>query len=268
MNFATIEYGRDALGGRSSFKNMQVKLKQSLRCRASESRRLEESGFTFTDLIAVVAIVGLVAGIVYPAFAQGKPRSQQVICFNNLRQVGQAVMLFNAENGQTDPWRTPGAGYQNPAGNNVFYQCLFLSNGISNPKVLACPSDALVRVAKNYSQGSDGGFLNPFYRNSAVSYFWGLDSSPLVPRSILSGDRNIRYDSLGGGCSSGINPVFSLYASSAGFHTGWRSGLHGPAGNLLLHDGRVEQTVDETANRVVTRESDDNGSIHLQLPRP
>lgn len=223
-----------------------------------------------TDLIAVVAIVGLIAGLIYPAFAQGKPRSQQVICFNNLRQVGQAVLLFNAENGQTDPWRTPGAGYNSPSGlgNNIFYQCLFLSNGISNPKVLACPSDALVRVAKNYSQGSDGGFLNSSYRNAAVSYFWGLDSSSLVAGSILSGDRNIRYDSVGGGCSSGLSPVFSLYASSAGFHTGWRSGLHGPAGNLLLHDGRVEQTTDETANRVVTRESDDNGSIHLQMPRP
>ena len=59
-----------------------------------------ETAFTRLELLAVLAALVLIAGVVIPAFAQGKPRSQQAICFNNLRAVGQAVLLFNVEHNQ------------------------------------------------------------------------------------------------------------------------------------------------------------------------
>lgn len=231
-----------------------------------------ETAFTRLELLAVLAALVLIAGVVIPAFAQGKPRSQQAICFNNLRAIGQAVMLFNAEHNQLDPWRelaTSGGTRNHPTGlnNNVWFQFAWLSNELASPKVLACPSDALARPARDFSISADGGILNAAYRNASISYFIGLDSSALVPNSVLSGDRNIKYNSLGGGCSSGVNPV-AVILSFGDSPTGWRSGLHGPSGNILLHDGRVEQTSNETVNRLFTRESDDNGSIHFQLPRP
>ena len=234
--------------------------------------RAGETAFTRLELLAVLAALVLVAGVVIPAFAQGKPRSQQAICFNNLRAVGQAVMLFNVEHNQLDPWRelaANGGTRNHPSGlnDNAWFQFTWLSNGLTNPKVLACPSDALARPAKEYSQSPNGGMFNGSYQNNAISYFIGLDSSALVPNSVLSGDRNIKYNSLGGGCSSGVNPVADIFPWQAS-PTGWRSGLHGPSGNILLHDGRVEQTSNETVNRLFTRESDDNGSIHIQLPRP
>ena len=107
-----------------------------------------ETAFTRLELLAVLAALVLVAGVVLPALAQGKPRSQQAICFNNLRAVGQAVLMFNAEHNQLDPWRElafNGGTLNHPSGlnNNAFFQFWSLSNGLSNPKVLACPSDAL-----------------------------------------------------------------------------------------------------------------------------
>ena len=231
-----------------------------------------EKAFTRLELLAVLAVLVLVAGVVLPALAQGKPRSQQAICYNNLRAVGQAVLMFNAEHNQLDPWREStfnGGTFNHPSGlnNNVWFQFASLSNALANPKVLACPSDALARPAKDYSQSPSGGLLNGSYQNNAISYFIGLDSSALVPNSVLSGDRNIKYNSLGGGCSTGVNPVADIFPWQAS-PTGWRSGLHGPSGNILLHDGRIEQTSNETVNRLFTRESDDNGSIHLQVSRP
>jgi len=231
-----------------------------------------ETAFTRLELLAVLAVLVLVAGVVLPVLAQGKPRSQQAICFNNLRAVGQAVLMFNVEHDQLDPWRESsniGGTLNDPSGLNnwVWFQFAWLSNALANPKVLACPSDALVRPAKEYSLSPNGGLMNPNHQNNAISYFIGLDSSALVPNSVLSGDRNIKYSSLGGGCSAGVNPVASILPWQES-PTGWRSGLHGPSGNILLHDGRVEQTSNETVNRLFTRESDDNGSIHFQLPRP
>lgn len=248
-----------------SIKQMKRVTSLTKAARASRSR---ETAFSRLELMAVIAALALLAGIVLPALAQGKPRAQQSICFNNLRMIGQAMLLFNAENGQMDPWRTPGAGYNHPSGlgNNAYFQFAWLSNGLTNPKVLACPSDRLARPAKDYSLSPDGGLLNAAYRNQAISYFAGLDSSALLPSSVLAGDRNIQYQSFGGGCSSGISPVATIVMIPQA-STSWLKGLHGPAGNILLHDGRVEETTGQTVIRNF-QSSDDNGTVHLLLPSP
>lgn len=227
----------------------------------------DESAFNRLEFICVVATVALLIAVVVPGLASSKPRSEQAICVNNLRLIGQALLAFNAENNNLDPWRAPGYGYMHPARANSFLHGSFLSNYLASPKVFACPSDSRVRMATDFSLSSQGGFLNAFYRNSAISYFWGLDSSEVLPESILSGDTNIRYESLGAGCSSGITPVASIIATKIS-PSGWRAGLHGPAGNILLHDGRVEQTSEDGVNHLFRNYVDDNGSVHLLLPRP
>ena len=230
------------------------------------------SAFTFTDLLAALAVLVLLGALVLPALAQGKPRSQQAICFNNLRAVGQAVLLFNAEHNQLDPWRelaSNGGTRNHPSGlnNNVWFQFAWLSNELAHPKVLACPSDALARPARDFSFLPAGGLLNPNYQNNAISYFIGLDSSALLPDSVLSGDRNLRVVDATS-CCSGLNPVFTIDLRTES-PTGWAPvGLHGLSGNVLLHDGRVEQTSNETVNRLFKVGAVNNGSIHLQFPRP
>jgi competence protein ComGC len=224
----------------------------------------KKQAFTCVELILLIGALALLALLALPALAQSKPRSQQAICFNNLRAVGQAVLLFNAENNQLDPWRASWASGSGPAINNVFFHYYFLSNGCSNPKVFACPSDELTRPASDYSVSTNGGFLGAGYRNQAVSYFIGLDSSVLVPNSVLSGDRNIGVHG-SGACISGIQPVAAIYVNG-GPPIGWRSGVHGAFGNILLHDGRVEQTSGKTVDRLFTPDTDDNGSVHLMIP--
>jgi len=231
----------------------------------ARASRVGETAFTRLELLAVVAALVLLAGVVLPALAQGKPRAQQAICFNNLRMMGQAILLFNAENGQMDPWRTPGVGYNHPLTSNPWFQFSWLSNGLTNPKVLACPSDNSVRPAKDYSFSPDGGYFNANYRNAAISYFAGADSSALLPDSILSGDRNIEFQGLSP-CTigSGIFPTFEAPPQASPL-TSWLKGLHAPFGNILLHDGRVEETTSQTIQRNFQR-SDDNTFVHLLIP--
>src|SRR5262249_59498980 len=62
-------------------------------------------GFTRLELGAVLAGVTLVFLVVVPLVAQSRPRSQLAICLNNLRQVGRAMLSWNAEHGAADPWR-------------------------------------------------------------------------------------------------------------------------------------------------------------------
>ncbi len=232
-----------------------------------EKRRCSnESAFTRLESACVLATLALLAAVTLPALASSKPRSEQAICVNNLRLVGQALLAFNAENNHVDPWRAPGFGYQHQLRGNGFVQASFLSNYLSTPKIFACPSDSRVRAASDFSLSANGGFLNPFYRNAALSYFWGLDSSALLPNSVLSGDTNIRYSGFGA-CSSGVFPAATIPLTGLS-PTGWNPGLHGPAGNILLHDGRVEQTTELSVNHLFQKYVDDAGSVHLLLARP
>ena len=239
-------------------------------CRSAKIQHSDQSGFTMLEFACVVATLALLVALALPAMAQGRTRSQQVICSNNLRMIGQAVLLFNMENNQTDPWRTPGAGYRMASGlgNNAFVQFSFLSNNLSNAKVLACPSDASANPATDFSLSPAGGLLASSYRNRSISYFIGVDSSALLPRSLLSGDRNVPTNGgLSGGCTSGITPVAVVTRSLPVYP--WNKGIHEPFGNVLLHDGGVEHANGATLLRLVaSSDGDDTSFVHLMLPRP
>ena len=39
-------------------------------------------GFTLIELLAVVAIIAILAGVMFPVFAQARDKARQVSCFN------------------------------------------------------------------------------------------------------------------------------------------------------------------------------------------
>ncbi|MDP8298964.1 MAG: prepilin-type N-terminal cleavage/methylation domain-containing protein [Candidatus Tantalella remota] len=48
---------------------------------------MDKKGFTIIEIMVVVAIVGLLAGIATPQFLQARMRSRENICVANLRQI-------------------------------------------------------------------------------------------------------------------------------------------------------------------------------------
>src|SRR6266850_6409399 len=96
--------------------------------------------FTRVELCAVLGAVLLLVCVVLPALAQGKPRTQLLLCFNNLRQIGQGILLFDEEHGQTDPWRLPASKEfpRNGLENNSWWQFSLMSNELQTAKILSC----------------------------------------------------------------------------------------------------------------------------------
>ena len=64
-----------------------------------------------------------------------------------------------------------------------------LSNELSNPKVVRCPSDRNRNQANSFGETEFGGPTG----NLSMSYFIGKASDEAKPNNILSGDRNIEY---------------------------------------------------------------------------
>src|SRR5262249_42009544 len=113
----------------------------------------------------------------------------------------------------------------------------------------------------------NGGFLNRSYQNQAESYFLGVDALPRESRSVLAGDGNIRAMPGSLGCSSGIAGIWGIFGPP--WTTGWNDAVHGLLGNVLFHDGQVEQLSSSgLINAIGVLKGDENGSLHYVLPYP
>ncbi|MGH7977123.1 MAG: hypothetical protein ACREC8_10740, partial [Limisphaerales bacterium] len=210
------------------------------------------------------AIIAILAAMLLPALAAAKRKAQRINCVSNLKQIGLAFRLWEGDNNDKYPmtvsYKQGGAqeyvyssgitpGTYNPS---VVY--MVMSNELSTPKILVCPSDTR-SAATNFSVG--GTYGNEFATNSEnpstnyLSYFIGGDAIDTQPQSILCGDRNIGTDA--GNAGNPPTIMFTQAANGTGLGGGsgagvpigdwaWTSGdLHLKNGNITLGDGSVQQ---------------------------
>ncbi len=55
-------------------------------------------GFTLLELLVVVAILGILAGLLLPVLSKGKGKAQGVYCLNNGKQMMAALVLYTGDN--------------------------------------------------------------------------------------------------------------------------------------------------------------------------
>jgi len=65
--------------------------------------RRRAKAFTLVELLVVVAIIGALAALAFPAFQKVLITGQQTACTSNLRQIGVALMTYANDNGQLLP---------------------------------------------------------------------------------------------------------------------------------------------------------------------
>lgn len=71
------------------------------------TERRRPSGFTLIELLVVVAIIAILAGFLFPVFAQARASARKSTALSNLRQIGAGLQMYTADYDDHLPNRWP-----------------------------------------------------------------------------------------------------------------------------------------------------------------
>lgn len=72
--------------------------------------RRKHNGFTLTELLAVIAIIGILIGLLLPAVQRVRESARRTDCSNSLRQLGMAILNFESARQRFPPGTEIGYG--------------------------------------------------------------------------------------------------------------------------------------------------------------
>jgi len=107
------------------------------------NRRFRIRGFTLVQLLAVIAIIGMLAALLLPVFARSLDKAHQIDCVGNLSQIGKAFILYASDSDERLPDQLAGRTSTNP---NVALSTdfeIYLWPYTRGQQIFRCPSDIL-----------------------------------------------------------------------------------------------------------------------------
>ncbi len=107
----------------------------------SRKQKPGRAGFTLVELLVVIAVVALLAALLFPAFARARESSRRAACQNNLRQLALAIHQY----AQDSDGRYPVGLGVTTTGTPVFWHQQ-LKPYLQDADVLRCPSRTIPSV--------------------------------------------------------------------------------------------------------------------------
>ncbi|WP_052361508.1 type II secretion system protein [Geminisphaera colitermitum] len=142
--------------------------------------------FTLVELLTVVAIIGILAGILIPVTARVRWSARSTQCTSNIRQLVQLFLLYANDNKGKLP------ASENPGENNAF-KILYNEGYARAPALYVCP----INQSKRGNDGALGGATSigskyPCFYSSNVSIVpkWGPKNGKTYTRPTLITDEN------------------------------------------------------------------------------
>lgn len=90
--------------------------------------RFERNHYTIVELLVIIAIIAILAGLLIPVLSSARRKTQETACFGNMRQIGIAITSYRGD--------YIGGEYNYPAWLSNLYP-----KYISKTKIFQCPFD-------------------------------------------------------------------------------------------------------------------------------
>jgi prepilin-type N-terminal cleavage/methylation domain-containing protein/prepilin-type processing-associated H-X9-DG protein len=138
--------------------------------------KLTQGGFTLVELLVVIGIIALLISILLPSLGRAREQAKQIQCLSNLRQLGNAFVMYFNENKNFFPKSAPTTGargedfiaWRTTSDLNDSSIAKYMGTPI-NPMFFRCPTDP------NYEQRS---FQYSYVLNKRTSCISASSSNP------------------------------------------------------------------------------------------
>jgi len=200
-------------------------------------------GFTLVELLTVIAIIAVLAAILFPVFSRARESARKTTCMSHLQQLGEAAAIYTSDyNGFIVPWCIThpgwGGGYtpptpQNAPASHIVTWDISLQSYIRDTNILYCPSTPFDRTDRayaiaNYTQ-------RPIATNSWTGGF--KDAIPAPTKTVLLFEKG---DNPPGSWGDALGQNVYQSHSSEG-QAGYSEAMfHGDGKNFLFLDGHVK----------------------------
>ncbi len=157
--------------------------------------------FTLVEMLVVIAIIAVLAGLLLPVIGKAKEQGRSTACLSNLRQIGLALQLYTQENENKMPFIYDALISTNATviTNQLPTIDVVLTNHLGSPKVLRCPSDRKDLFARTGSSYSWNSLINGQDAEHLSVFGFGFDPHQIP----LAFDKEAFH--LGAGGGKGVN---------------------------------------------------------------
>ena len=170
--------------------------------------RRTKSGFTLIELPVVIAIIAILAAILFPVFAQAREKARTISCLSNMKQLGTAFTMYLQDYDEmvlprynacpsTGPAATPDA---------ETLWTYTIQPYVKNTQLFVCPSAVNSKYGDTWNLRS----YNSIGYNETISGWYYTTSAcgqMILPTlaSIVAPTKNVMFaDSVSGDVASGI----------------------------------------------------------------